>query len=143
MDLAIALKLGSPIMRTILGLAQIAHALSASAQGATALDVPIKQSLIAAMCGVSRTSLSNYLQGLQVAGWVRVHYSRLELVNPGAWVRLAQAMHQHRLFERHVTIDDMVRELHDAASAHGAPRPVLPAVSHHQAGADGSTLPLS
>ena len=114
MDLIISLKVDSPTMRCVLGLAQIAAALYASVEGQGPLAVPIKQSLVAAICGVSRTLLSHYLQALQLAGWVRVHYSRLELVRPDAWVRLARTMHRHRLFERQVTIDDMVRELEQA-----------------------------
>ena len=118
MDLIITLKLDSPTLRTMLGLAQIAEALAASADGQETLAVPIKQSVVAAMCGVSRTLLSHYLQILQLAGWVRVHYSRLELVSPKAWVRLARTMHRHRLFDRQVTIEDMVNELAKVAAEH-------------------------
>jgi len=119
MDLIISLKLDSPTLRTMLGLAQIAESLAASAEGQEVLAIPIKQSVVAAMCGVSRTLLSHYLQTLQLAGWVRVHYSRLELVSPKAWVRLARTMHRHRLFDRHATVEDMVRELEKVASEHG------------------------
>jgi CRP-like cAMP-binding protein len=111
LDLVISLKVGSPIMRTILGLAQIAEALAGAVHRDEALAVPIKQSLVAAICGVSRTLLSQFLQALQEAGWVRVHYSRLELVRPHAWIGLARAMHRHRLFERHVTLAEMLHEL--------------------------------
>lgn len=111
LDLIIALKVGSPTMRTMLGLAHIAEALFPSTPTQDVVAVPIKQSLVAAMCGVSRTLLSHYLQELQSAGWVRVHYSRLKLVHPRAWIRLSRHMHRHRLFERQVSIHDMVREL--------------------------------
>lgn len=114
MDLIISLKVDSPTMRCMLGLAQIAQALIASVEGQQPLAVPVKQSLVAAICGVSRTVLSQYLQALQLAGWVRVHYGKLELVRPGAWVLLARTMHRHRLFERQVTIGDMVQELEQA-----------------------------
>ena len=114
MDLIVSLKVSSPTMRTVLGLAQMAAALSASQEEPQVLALPIKQSLIAAMCGVSRTLLSHYLQVLQVAGWVRVHYSRLELASPRVWIRMSRTMHRHRLFERHVTIQEMVRELERA-----------------------------
>ncbi|WP_298924828.1 Crp/Fnr family transcriptional regulator [uncultured Ramlibacter sp.] len=120
MDLIISLKIDSPTVRTVLGLAQIAEALSASWDGKDVLAVPIKQSLIAAMCGVSRTLLSHYLQVLQLAGWVRVHYSRLEMVAPRAWVRMAYTMHRHRLFERQVSIEEMVKELELAQSEQAA-----------------------
>jgi len=133
MDLIISLKVDSPTVRTMLGLAQIADALSASWDGKDALAVPIKQSLVAAMCGVSRTLLSHYLQALQLAGWVRVHYSRLELVNPRAWVRMAHTMHRHRLFERQVAIEDMVRELELAQTEQAALGPA-PAAAAPQAG---------
>jgi len=126
MDLIISLKVDSPTMRCVLGLAQIAAALYASVEGQQPLAVPIKQSLVAAICGVSRTLLSHYLQALQLAGWVRVHYSRLELVRPDAWVRLARTMHRHRLFERQVTIDDMVRELEQAGLEHPVPGRATP-----------------
>lgn len=116
MDLIVSLKLDSSTMRTMLGLAQIAEALSAPSLAEDILAIPIKQSLVAAMCGVSRTMLSHYLQVLQTAGWVRVHYSRLELVAPRAWVQMARSMHRHRLFDRQVTIDDMVRELEKVAA---------------------------
>ena len=114
MDLIISLKVDSPTMRTVLGMAQIAEALFASVEGQETLAIPIKQSLVAAICGVSRTMLSHYLQGLQLAGWVRVHYGRLELVSPRAWVRLARTIHRHRLFDRQVTIGEMVHELEQA-----------------------------
>lgn len=88
------MRTGCTSLRLVMGLAQFAQAQSLQeterAPDCDAVDIPIGQDKIAALCGVSRTLFSAGLQHLVKAGWVKVRYGAMELQSAQAWRVFAQ-----------------------------------------------------
>jgi len=95
------MRLGSPQLRVVMGLAMFAQTLhnSPSQLAATGLDasleIPLKQSLLASMCGVSRGIFSECVQQLAVADFIRLNYATLTLFNLRVWHRFANNTRHH------------------------------------------------
>lgn len=88
---------GGPCLRIVMGLAAVAEAVRsplALAQKKThqvksddSLVIPVKQALLASMCGVSRGVFSVCLQNLAAANWVSMNYSSLVMLRIPVWMR--------------------------------------------------------
>lgn len=61
------------------------HVRQTSANSLGQLDVPIKQSLLASLCGLSRGVFSVHANKLVEAGWCQVRYAKVTLLNLKAW----------------------------------------------------------
>jgi CRP-like cAMP-binding protein len=89
---AIALmRSSSPQLRIIMGLALVAEAqlnsashLPGSHQG-DELEVPLKQAVLASICGVSRGVFSECILQLARAGWLRLNYATLSFLQVHKW----------------------------------------------------------
>lgn len=93
------MKAGNPPRRVVLGLAVFAESLSSGNSHLSSLDaddlvkIPVKQEVLASMCGVSRGVFSECIQRLATAGLVELSYAALTLQNGRAW-RLYAAAHR-------------------------------------------------
>ena len=88
---------GGPCLRIVMGLAVVAEAIRAPGsrtlktthcvKGDDSLIIPVKQALLASMCGVSRGVFSTCLQQLAAANWVSMSYSSLVVLRITTWMR--------------------------------------------------------
>lgn len=111
------MKFGNPTMRAVLGLALFAEALStrstrpAQPKVDKGLMIPVNQSVLASLCGVSRTVFSENVRILEQEGWLRIRYSCLELAAVRPWQCLVGKLRQQRLQTNDLTIEDLLEEL--------------------------------
>lgn len=97
------MRLSSPQLRVVMGLALFAEALHNSNSHLPTnglndnLEIPLKQSLLAALCGVSRGVFSECMQQLSAAGWVRLNYATLALSSIVVWRRFSNQYRQSRI----------------------------------------------
>lgn len=130
-EMLMLMRLGSSSLRVVMGLAQLAEAirydLDIPANGAERIEIPISQELIAALCGVSRTLFSEYLQHLVRAGWVKVRYGAIELNSPEVWQVFAQTQRVRQKVASRPTIEDLLADMNAAAAQVGCHVPQRPA----------------
>ena len=90
------MKLGNPCLRVVMGLAQFAEALAHRSERpptvafGDGLELPVAQSTLASLCGVSRTLFSEHVQQLAQHGWLELSYGKLEILNVSTWHRFAR-----------------------------------------------------
>jgi hypothetical protein len=60
------------------------------------LEIPLKQALLAAMCGVSRGIFSICIKQLANAGWCEIQYATISLLQIEAWVHFSSAQRHSR-----------------------------------------------
>ncbi len=96
------LRIGSPSQRVVVGLALLSEALLSNASHLLGnelddyLEIPLKHSLLASLCGVSRGVFSACVKQLAQAGWLRVSYATLDLLHIKSWSRFSNAHRQSR-----------------------------------------------
>jgi CRP-like cAMP-binding protein len=94
------MRVGSPSLRVVMGLALLTEAIVSNSSHLprydldASLQIPLKQALLASMCGVSRGIFSVCLQQLAASGWLRVDYATVELQSIKTWSKFAHA-HRH------------------------------------------------
>jgi len=126
----IVTRLGSPQLRVAMGLAMFAEALHTSDSHRPAsefdegLKIPLKQSLLASLCGVSRGVFSDCVQQLSVAGWVSPNYATLELSRVAVWRKFSSQYRQNRLNIVKPSMPEILSLL-EAASADAPAAPLL------------------
>lgn len=97
------MRIGSQPLCVVMGLALFAEAMASSSSHLPhfefddSLDIPLKQSLLASMCGVSRGVFSVCIKQLATAGLLRVSYATVALLSLKTWGRFANARRQNRL----------------------------------------------
>ncbi|MFN0000314.1 MAG: Crp/Fnr family transcriptional regulator [Burkholderiaceae bacterium] len=95
--------------RVVLSLARMSVVLGLDdelvAMDDTSLAIPLTQSVLAAMCGVSRSVFSACVQKLSLAGWLKADYGALQLLQIASWRALATA--RHRMPPPHGSAIDM------------------------------------
>lgn len=97
------MRTGSPALRVVMGLALFAEAMASSSSHMPhfeledSLDIPLKQSLLASMCGVSRGIFSVCVKQLASAGLLRVDYATVGLLGLKTWGRFSSAHRKNRL----------------------------------------------
>jgi CRP/FNR family cyclic AMP-dependent transcriptional regulator len=103
-EMIVLMKQGSPPLRVVMGLALFAEALNYNSSRppshgleGPSLEIPVKQSVVASVCGVSRGVFSEALQRLAAAGWLRVNYATLELRSAQTWLRFSRQQRQARV----------------------------------------------
>jgi len=86
-------------LRVILGLTLLVNSLLSSAFGpsssrvranADEVELPIKQSMLASLCGVSRSALSLALRHPLDAGLCKVNYGRITFMQLASWTQLLE-----------------------------------------------------
>ena len=97
------MRIASPALRAVIGLALSAESMLSSSSHLPhfeiddSLELPLKQSLLATMCGVSRGIFSIAVKQLAEAGWLHLNYATVELRRIKAWDHFAQTYRQNRL----------------------------------------------
>jgi CRP/FNR family cyclic AMP-dependent transcriptional regulator len=115
-------KTGSPALRTIMGLALFAESIGngashlPSAGTENHLEIPLKQATLASMCGVSRGLFSECVQRISEAGFIKLNYATLQILNIKAWSRFAHAYRQNPMSLTKVEVPELLALI--AASAH-------------------------
>jgi len=129
-EMLIVARLGSPQLRVALGLAIFAEALHTSNSHLPAgelddsLKIPLKQSLLASLCGVSRGLFSDCVQQLSAAGWVSLNYATLELTREAVWRKFCSQYRQNRLNIVKPSMQEILSLLDAASSDAPAPSPI-------------------
>ncbi len=115
------MRLGNPSLRVVLGLALFAEALHSSNSHfptndlADQLDIPLKQSLLAALCGVSRGVFSECVQQLAATGWLRLNYATLALAQTRVWHRFSSEYRKNRLNRVKPSMQEILSMMGEAA----------------------------
>lgn len=113
----ILMRLASPDLRTVLGLAQFAEALMYKGDRPptngffTHLVLPFSQTTFASLVGVSRSRLSGFFQKLVQADWLRCSYGNIEILNLQVWHRLLAKYREDPNALLPSTIEDIISEL--------------------------------
>jgi DNA-binding transcriptional regulator LsrR (DeoR family) len=76
-----------------------------------AVDISLSQDQIAAVCGVSRTLLSECLQRLARRGWVKLRYGGMSLQSAAAWRVFAQKWQLRQSRVGRQSMDELLDEL--------------------------------
>ena len=119
------MRVGSPAQRVVCSLALHAESLLRNAPPTTRhfsethLDLPLKQALLASMCGVSRSVFSLYIKQLAEAGWCTLHYANVSLLRPKTWGHFAMARRSNRLSTQEGSMAEMLQALYAASQAVG------------------------
>jgi CRP/FNR family transcriptional regulator, cyclic AMP receptor protein len=117
------MRVGNPQLRVVMGLALFAEALNSSASHLPtsgnhySLDIPLKQAVLASLCGVSRGIFSECVQQLAAEGWLRLNYATLSLLNVDAWERFSRRHRQTRLTPAKPTMADLLPLMREASPA--------------------------
>ncbi|ABE47239.1 Crp/Fnr family transcriptional regulator [Polaromonas sp. JS666] len=120
-EMLMLMKLGNPCLRVVMGIAQFAEALASRSERPPTdgldggIEIPVKQNVIASLCGVSRTLVSEYLQRLAADCWLSVSYGRIELLSIGVWQRFTRSRRVHPMHHTNPTMDELLIELYRAS----------------------------
>jgi CRP/FNR family cyclic AMP-dependent transcriptional regulator len=126
-EMLMLMRLGSSPLRAVMGLAQLAEAASSAKKVRSDahlahVEVPISQDLVAALCGISRTLFSEFLQHLSRAGWVRLRYGAMDLISPETWSAFAQHQRERKHVDKRPSIQDLLLKLQEASDQVAAAR---------------------
>lgn len=117
------LHIGGPQLRVVMGLALFAEALKSSASHLPtsghepSLDIPLKQAVLASLCGVSRSVFSECVQQLAVGGWLRLDYGMLSLLQVDTWGRFSKRYRQTRLTAARPTMPELMDLMRDCLNS--------------------------
>lgn len=117
------MKQGSPPLRVVMGLALFAEALYYNSSRpptrgleGTSVQIPVKQTVIASVCGVSRSVFSDAMHHLVTEGWLRVNYGMLELRSLETWLRFSRKHRQARMNITKPTMEELMVLMRQAAA---------------------------
>ena len=118
----VLVKQGSPALRVVMGLALFVEALHYNSsrpptQGleGTSIEIPVKQSVVASICGVSRSAFSELVQHLTSAGFIHANYATLELRSIETWLRFSRNYQRTRANLTKPTIEELTLQLQQEA----------------------------
>lgn len=126
-EILMLVKAGNPALRTVIGLGMFFEAIAAkSCRPVTenltdTLTLPVKQHILAQLCGVSRTSLWENMSKLEDEGWLKVHYGKLELLNLPVWRTVMRRRRESRSAKMNPTIEEILSEFRHADMAKPSP----------------------
>jgi CRP/FNR family cyclic AMP-dependent transcriptional regulator len=109
-EMLMLMRVGSPALRVVMGLAMLADAVLNNSShlpknaNEGSLEIPLKQSLLASLCGVSRGIFSVCIQQLVADGWLRVNYGTLVFQSIETWKKFSCS---HRLNVQNLTKPSM------------------------------------
>lgn len=111
----VLVKQGSPSLRVVMGLALFAEAMCYNSArpptrglGGTSMEIPVKQAVVASVCGVSRSVFSEHVQHLASAGFLHANYAKLELRSIESWLRFSRKYQKNRTNVSKPTMDELV-----------------------------------
>lgn len=112
------MKLGNPCLRVVMGLAQFAEALAYKSDRPPTIgfgegvEIPIAQTTLASLCGVSRTLFSEFVQQLAQQGWLKISYGKLEILNISTWHAFARSQREDSVSHLNASIGELLQMLH-------------------------------
>lgn len=110
------MKLGNPILRVTMGLSQAGEALTYKSSRpptvgfSSGISIPTKQQILASLCGVSRTILSDVIINLAKDGYLKVTYGGLELLLPEVWHRYNKLQREKEISELNPTYEQVLQD---------------------------------
>ena len=122
-EMLAVMRIGSPALRVVMGLSMLTDAMLNNSSHQPKhiledhLEIAIKQSVLAAMCGVSRGIFSLCVQQLTEAGWLRVSYASIEIQLVRTWQLFLTEWRQDLLSITKPTMHDLLA-LMQVANAH-------------------------
>lgn len=118
------MKLGSLSLRVVMGIAQFAEAFNAKSQMSDAtqlrMEIPINQNMLASLCGVSRSELSDHLQQLKNAGWIKISYGKIELIDLRFWEHFARRQRERKVNNLSPRMNELLVDMDQCQSTLGA-----------------------
>lgn len=111
------IKFGSPCLRVVMGLSHFAEELTFHAPQTDArnpqrgVEIPVKQKLLADLCGVSRTIFSEYVQKLASKGWLRISYGKLEILSVRNWLEFSDKQRARKFNNLNPSFPELMTEL--------------------------------
>lgn len=106
-------KVGNSCVRVIVGLALLVEALFIPPRQVSVV-LHVKQSMLAQLCGVTRTVFSAYVQLLKTAGWLNVTYGNLELISMDTWRCVLTRIRKAPFWDVNPTIGQLLAEFSSA-----------------------------
>jgi CRP-like cAMP-binding protein len=116
-DMLLLLKAASPHLRIFAGLAMLAHSILLGKSQlqqddvVDVLEIPVKQEALASVLGVSRGTFSECVQHLSKAGWVKLTYASISMVQVAAWIQCWEAYRQNDWISPKVKIDELMAHM--------------------------------
>ena len=111
------MKFGNPCLRVVMGLSQFAEALFYHSDRpptvgfGQGVEIPVKQKVLADLCGVSRTIFSEFAQKLAAEGWLSISYGKLEILSLQNWHNFSNIQRERKLNELNPTFEELLKEL--------------------------------
>ena len=111
------MKLGNPCLRVVMGLCQFAEALAYRSDRPPTIgfgegvEIPIAQTMLASLCGVSRTLFSEHVQQLAAAEWLKISYGKLEILEIATWNVFAHRQRERSVNNLNPGISELLAEL--------------------------------
>lgn len=116
-EMLMMMKLGNPCLRVVMGICQFAETLAYNADRPPTIGygegvtIPLIQSVLASLCGVSRTRLSEFAHHLAVNGWLRISYGKVEILSLNTWHRFATMQRERKFNNLNPTIEELLADL--------------------------------
>ena len=116
-EMLMLMKFCNPSVRVVLGLAQVGEALSLGAESQSGVEnklgveIRVKQEVLAALCGVSRTLFSECILKLESSGWLRLSYGKLQLCKMNAWLDLTKSHRINKFTDPNSSFDQLLCQL--------------------------------
>lgn len=107
------IKHGNPAARVVLGIGYLAEMTAAHSvnpcviENQQVVNIPLSQRNLAALFGVSRTTLSQCISALARSGWLTINYANIQLKNVQDWWSFIQKQRSSKL----ETMDEDVMSL--------------------------------
>jgi CRP-like cAMP-binding protein len=116
-EMLMLMKFGNPCLRVVMGLSQFAEALFYHSDRPPTIgfgqgvEIPVKQKVLADLCGVSRTIFSEHVQKLAAHGWLAISYGKLEILNLPNWHLFSNKQRERKFSELSPTFEELLVEL--------------------------------
>ena len=123
-EMLMLMKFGNPCLRVVMGLSQFAEALFYHSDRpptvgfGQGVEIPVKQKLLADLCGVSRTIFSEFVQKLAAEGWLAISYGKLEILSLPNWHRFSQMQRERQINDLNPSFEELLIELRGEPSAY-------------------------
>jgi CRP-like cAMP-binding protein len=116
-EMLMLMKFGNPSLRVVMGLSQFAEALFYHSDRPPTIgfgqgvEIPVKQKLLADLCGISRTTFSEHVQRLAAEGWLAISYGKLEVLRLPHWHRFSNKQRERKFNDLNPSFEELLNEL--------------------------------
>jgi CRP-like cAMP-binding protein len=116
-EMLMLMKFGNPCLRVVMGLSQFAEALFYHSDRPPTIgfgqgvEIPVKQKVLADLCGVSRTIFSEFVQKLAAEGWLTISYGKLEILSLQNWHKFSNKQRERQFNNLNPPLEELLMEL--------------------------------